>query len=276
MQAQIQLALKDLPSSEQKIGEYILAHPKEVTKMTIHQLAKEAEASSAAVVRFCRSLGVTGFPDLKARLFAEIGHSAVVGYFDIEPNEGVSSVIDKTLSNTVQTLHDTVGQLKIEVIEEAVEMLNEADVLYIYGVGASFLIAEDIAQKWLRLGKKAFAISDRHVLAVAMATQSEKALFWGISYSGETKDVLDLMKTAKELSIPTMSLSRLGNSKICELADVSLFTARAPEAHIRSAATSSRFAQLLVVDIVFFTYSSSQYDFVVNQLEKTKKAVKFL
>ncbi|PFJ15741.1 RpiR family transcriptional regulator [Bacillus cereus] len=273
---QIELVLDELPVSEKKIAQYILSHTKEVTQMTIHQLAKEAEASSAAVVRFCRSLGVTGFPDLKARLYAEIKHIHHVGYFDIEPNEKVQSIIDKTLSNTVQALHDTVGQLETKSIEEAVELLKEADVIYIYGVGASFLIAEDVAQKWIRLGKKAYAISDRHLLAVALATQSENALFWGISYSGETSDVIELMEAARKLGVKTISLSRSGSSKISGLADVSLFTARAPEAKIRSAATSSRVAQLLVIDVVFFVYSSSQYDFTVRQLEKTKHAIQQL
>ncbi|MCU5668769.1 MurR/RpiR family transcriptional regulator [Bacillus cereus] len=210
---------------------------------------------------------------MKARLYAELEHIQHVGYFDIEPNEKIQSIIDKTLSNTVQTLHDTVGQLETKSIEKAVEFLKEAEVVYIYGVGASFLIAEDVAQKWIRLGKKAYAISDRHLLAVAMATQSENSLFWGISYSGETRDVIAVMKIAKELGMNTISLSRLGSSKIAGLADVSLFTARAPEAEIRSAATSSRFAQLLVVDVVFFAYSSSQYECTVMQLEKTKYAI---
>ncbi|MDM5155926.1 MurR/RpiR family transcriptional regulator [Bacillus sp. DX1.1] len=276
IRTQIELILGELPVSEKKIAEYILSHTKEVTHMTIHQVAKEAEASSAAVVRFCRSLGVTGFPDLKARLYAEVEHMHHVGYFDIEPNEKAQSIIDKTLSNTVQTLHDTVGQLETKSIGKAVNFLRDAEVIYIYGVGASFLIAEDVAQKWIRLGKKAYAISDRHLLAVAMATQSENALLWGVSYSGETRDVIELMKTAKELGLKTISLSRLGNSKISELADVSLFTARAPEAKFRSAATSSRFAQLLVVDVVFFAYSSSQYEFTVKQLEKTKHAIQHL
>lgn len=185
IRTQIELVLDELPVSEKKIAQYILSHTKEVTQMTIHQLAKDAEASSAAVVRFCRSLGVTGFPDLKARLYAEVKHIHHVGYFDIEPNEKVQSVIDKTLSNTVQTLHDTVGQLETKSIEKAVALLKDAEVIYIYGVGASFLIAEDVAQKWIRLGKKAYAISDRHLLAVAMATQSENALFWGFLIVGK-------------------------------------------------------------------------------------------
>lgn len=47
--------------NQKKVAEYILANAKEVMFMTIHELAKNAEASSAAVVRFCRSLGMRVF-----------------------------------------------------------------------------------------------------------------------------------------------------------------------------------------------------------------------
>ncbi|WP_232698658.1 MurR/RpiR family transcriptional regulator [Brevibacillus daliensis] len=276
MISQIELVLNELPESEKKVAEYILSNAGEVMHMTIHELAKKAEASSAAVVRFCRSLGIDGFPALKIRLSAEVKSTPHVGYFDVESNETVHSIINKTLSNTVLTLQNTASQLDMQSIEQAVKMLHQAKVIYIYGIGASFIIAEDAAQKWIRLGKNVYAISDRHLLAAAMATQSQNAVFWGISYSGETREVIQLMKRAKEIGIKTISLSRPGNNKLSQLADVSLFTARAPEAKLRSAATSSRLAQLFVLDVVFSTYASAQYDFTVEQIEKTKQIIERL
>ncbi|MCU5668770.1 hypothetical protein OCB72_29505 [Bacillus cereus] len=66
IRTQIELVLDDLPISEKKIAEYILSHTKEVTQMTIHQLAQEAKASGAAVVRFCRSVRGDGFSRLES------------------------------------------------------------------------------------------------------------------------------------------------------------------------------------------------------------------
>lgn len=276
MISQIELVLNELPESEKKVAEYILANAKEVMHMTIHDLATKAEASSAAVVRFCRSLGIEGFPALKIRLSAEIENTPHVGYFDVESNESVHSIIDKMLSNTILTFQNTASQLDAQSIEQAVSLLQQAEVIYVYGLGASFIIAEDAAQKWLRLGKNVYAISDRHLLAATMATKSENAVFWGISYSGETREVIQLLKRAKEQGIKTMSLTRPGNNKLAQLADVSLFTSRAPEAQLRSAATSSRFAQLFVLDIVFSAYASAQHDFTVEQLAKTRKMIEIL
>ncbi|WP_339248621.1 hypothetical protein [Paenibacillus sp. FSL F4-0243] len=85
MISQIELDLNELPESEKKVAEYILANAKEVLHMTIHELATKAEASSAAVVR--RSLGIEGFPALKIRLSAEVEYTPHVRYFDVESNE---------------------------------------------------------------------------------------------------------------------------------------------------------------------------------------------
>ncbi|MGE1033029.1 hypothetical protein ACQGS5_25905 [Bacillus sp. GKis3/1] len=52
----------------------------------------------------------------------------------------------------------------------------------------------------------------------------------GFLIVGETSDIIELMKVVKQLELKTISFSRLGTSSISELADVSLFTAHAPEA----------------------------------------------
>jgi len=270
---QIELALDELPRSEKKVARYILVYSKDVLYMNINELAKKSKSSSAAVVRFCKSIGVESFGNLKVRLSAESVQETIVSNLDIEDKESVASIVEKTLSNTIQVFEDTANQIEDSAVRQVVEMLHEADMVYVYGIGASFLIAEDIAQKWRRLGKKVYAIADYHLLLSIMATQNEKAVFWGVSYSGKTKEVLLLIEKAKEFGMQTIGLSRMGQHKLAGSVDALLTTARAPEAKLRSAATSSRFAQLFVIDVVFLTYASAQYEFTIEQLEKSRNAV---
>jgi len=270
---QIELALEELPKSEKKVAKYILENSKDVLYMNINEVAKKSGSSSSAVVRFCRSICIENFGNLKLRLSAESAQELPIGNLDIEDKESVSSIIEKTLSNTIQVFEDTVQQIENTAVLRVVDMLHAADMVYVYGVGASFLIAEDIAQKWRRLGKKVYAISDYHLLLSTMAIQNEKAVFWGVSYSGKTKEVLLLIEKAKAFGMQTICLSRMGQHKLAQNVDALLTTARAPEAKLRSAATSSRFAQLFVIDVVFLTYASSQYEFTIKQLEKSRNAV---
>ncbi|MFD2878868.1 MurR/RpiR family transcriptional regulator [Paenibacillus rhizoplanae] len=156
-------------------------------------------------------------------------------------------------------------------------LLQQAEVIYVYGIGASFIIAEDAAQKWLRLGKKMYMLFLTVIYWRQLWLRSQRTLSsGGISYSGETGEVIQLTKRAKEHGIKTISLTRPGNNKLSQLADVSLFTSRAPEATLRSAATSSRFAQLFVLDIVFSVYASAQHDLTVEQLAKTRQMIEVL
>lgn len=276
--SRIQSMMSDLPVSEQKVASYILSSPKDAVAMSVHDVAEKSGTSSAAVVRFCRSIGLNGFPELKMQLSVSNAYSRNhhTGYLDIESNEPVKSVIRKTINNSLQAIQDTEEHLDVQTIEQIVVSLQRAPAIFMYGVGASAIVAEDAAQKWLRLGKIAYFIPDRHLLAAALASAPKNAVFFGISYSGETTDLLELIRLAKEFGLQTIGLSKFGSNKLASLCDQMLYTSRAPEAELRSAATSSRLAQLLVVDILFLAYASSQYEATVEQLSASRNAVKRL
>lgn len=273
---QMKSMLTQLPESERKAASYMLDEPEEVSKLSIHALAEKAGTSAAAITRLCRSLGLTGFPDLKVRLSVDNAKPQMPGYYDIEPEETVPNVIRKTVSNSLQAIQDTVLHVQPEMIEQVVRSFDEASVIYMYGVGASAIVAADAAQKWLRLGKQAFALQDEHVIAAALASAPPQALFMGVSYSGNTREVVQLFRVAKQYGVRSIGLSRFGSHKISELADMMLYTPLAPEATLRSGATSSRLAQLVVIDILFFAYASTQYEETIAKLGRTHQAISFL
>ncbi len=246
--------------------------------MTVHEVADCAGTSSAGVVRFCRSIGVQGFSDLKLQLSAISNqiYEEPRGYWDIEPNEEKSSVINKTVNNSIQALRDTSEYIDIDIIEQAVAMLKEASIIYVYGVGASSIVADDVALKWLRLGKPTLAGSDAHKVATAIANAPKNAVFFGISYSGNTKEVWKLTELAIKHGLRTLGLSRFGKSKLSSVSELMLYTSHAPEAVLRSGATSSRLSQLLAIDILFFVYASVDFESTREQLEQSRDAIKDL
>ncbi len=273
---QMKSMLAQLPESERKAARYILDEPEEVSRISIHTLAEKAETSAAAITRLCRSLGLTGFPDLKVRLSVDNAKPQLPGYYDIEREETVPNVIHKTVSNSLQAIQDTMLHVQPDTIEQVVQSFGEASVIYIYGVGASAIVAADAAQKWLRLGKQAFALQDEHLIAAALASAPPQALFMGVSYSGNTREVVQLFRVAKQYGVRSIGLCRFGNHKISELADMMLYTPLAPEATLRSGATSSRLAQLVVIDILFFAYASTHYEETISKLEHTHQAISLL
>ncbi|MGG4265847.1 MurR/RpiR family transcriptional regulator [Peribacillus simplex] len=269
----IESLLNQLPKSERKIAQYILENPKDIIRMTIHELADHANASSSAVTRFCHSIKVNSFSELKVSLSSLISQPEKKGFHDIEPNETIASIKNKIVSNSVQAIQETAHYLDEAVLDNIIETMRSADVIYVYGLGASWLVAEDVTQKWLRLGKIVSANQDPHITATALAAASKNTVFFCISNSGETEEVLELVDIAKAYGIKTIGLSRLGNNGLTKKVDMSLNHVRAPEAKFRSAATSSLFAQFLTVSIIFYAYVSKFYNENKNEIERSRESV---
>jgi len=265
-----------LPPSEKKIATYIIDHPHDSISLTAMELGKRSSTSGAAVMRLCKSLNLKGFQELKLRIAGDLQKSNDQGFRDIEPNEPALVIIEKMTSNSIQTMHETAELLNIDELNKAVEALRKARSIHFIGVGASSIIAQDAQQKFLRIDKTAYAFTDMHVGATLVANVGEEDVVVGISFSGETTEVSTMLQLANKNKATTISLTKYGNSIVTDEASIKLYTSATREPTFRSAATSSRMAQLQVIDILFMTVASMQYDETVKHLNATRDAVEFL
>lgn len=270
----IQTMLKKLPQSEQKLADYILQHPHEVVNSTVSELSTSAKTSGAAVIRLCKSLGLKGFQDLKMRIAGDLMKSVEQGYRDIEPSESLYRVVEKTTSNTIQIIRDTAEIMDHENLKTAIGMLLKAKNVHFCGVGASNIVAQDAQQKLIRINKGATAFTDVHIVATLIANANPDDVVFAISFSGETQEIINLLKLAKERGVKTIGLTHFGQTTVSSLCDVSIYTTFSNEATFRSAATSSRLAQLYMIDILFLGMATEQYEMTVQYIDNTRAAIK--
>ncbi len=266
----------NLPPSEKKIALYILENPQETITLTASELGKRSSTSSAAVIRLCKSLDLKGFQDLKLRIAGDLQKKKATGFRDIEPNESTLSIIEKMTDNSVQTLRETAELLNNEELERAVEVLKNAGTIHFFGVGASSIIAQDAQQKFLRINKKATAFPDLHMAATLVANADENDVVVGISFSGATFEVAKILELANKKGAHTISLTKYGSSIVTEQAGIRLYTSATREPTFRSGATSSRIAQLHVMDILFMSVASQAYDQTVQHLDETREMINIL
>ncbi|GAB3068849.1 MurR/RpiR family transcriptional regulator [Virgibacillus ainsalahensis] len=268
--------LNSLPQSERKIAAYILENPEKSIQLTALQLGENSQTSSAAVIRLCKSLGFRGFQELKIRVAGDLQAEAVNEYRDIEPNEGLKNIIDKVTSNTMQTLKETADIMNVDNLQKAVKALSNAKSIIIFGFGASYIAARDAEQKFLRIDKDVHAFSDVHMAATAIANKGPEDVVIGISFSGNTSEAVKLMELAKHKQITTIGVTKYGKSSVGQFSDIQLHTSAAKEATFRTGATSSRIAQLQVIDILLMGLSSAEYDETIKHLDETRNAIAFL
>ncbi len=271
--ASLQAILDDLKPSQQKVAEYILAHPEEVVTLSVQRLAKRSGVSEATVVRLAQLLNFAGYQELKLRIAGDLTRSVAIGsYQEIMIGGSVESIVQAVSTNNIQSVQDTVSVLSVEEVKKAADALAAARKIDVYGVGASAVIASDLKQKLTRINMWCEAHSDFHAQLTSAVNLTKDDVAFGISYSGQTEDVIQSLSEAKQQGALIITLTKFGPSPVADLADIRLHTSSV-EKSIRSGAMASRIAQLNVIDILFITIVSKLNEKVIPLLEKTRGAV---
>ncbi|WP_093213457.1 MurR/RpiR family transcriptional regulator [Sediminibacillus albus] len=267
-----------LPPSERKIANFILEQPHEAIHCTAAELGELSSTSSAAVIRLCKSLGLKGFQELKLRITGDLQKSPDIQYRDIQPGETPESIVDKVTNNSLQAIKETTEFVNYETLEKAVTALKNAEKIHLFGVGASGIIAQDAQQKFHRMNKATSAFTDIHNAAMYIANVNKHDVVFGISFSGETSETAKIMELARQKGAVTISLTRYGSSPVAEKSDINLYISASREvpAPFRSGATSSRLAQLHMIDILFVSVVTDQYDKAADYFKEISTAMDFL
>ncbi|MCF0092205.1 MULTISPECIES: MurR/RpiR family transcriptional regulator [unclassified Micromonospora] len=269
--------LPSLSPAEQRVARLVVSDPAAAARRTITDLATAAETSEATVIRFCRSVGMDGYPQLRIRLAAEAARrieppdARVVGG-DIPPGADLAQIIATIAFNDARAVEETAEQLDPAVCEQVVEAIAGAGRIDIYGAGASGFVASDFQQKLHRIGRIAFYFPDVHTALTSAALLGRGDVAVGISHTGSTSDVIEVLEQARTRGAVTVALTNFPRSPITEVADFVLTTA-ARETTYRSGATASRLAQLTVVDCLFVGVAARNRSRARKALEATAEAV---
>lgn len=268
-----------LSPAEQRVAGIVLEDPAGAAGRTITELAKSAGTSETTVIRFCKALGLSGYPDLRLRLAAESARESArtgdreraIGS-DIGPDDSMAQIVEKIAFADARAVEETARQLDIAELERVVELVANAGRVDTYGVGASGFVAQDFQHKLHRIGRLAFAWNDTHVALASVSLLGPGDVALGISHTGATSEVIEFLQTAAERGATTVALTNFPRSPITAVAQHVLTTA-ARETTFRSGATASRIAQLTAIDALFVGVARLHYAQTLEALELTYDAV---
>lgn len=260
---------------EKKIADYILKYPNETMKMSVQKLALNSGVSPAGIIRMSKLLGYKGFTELKLDLSATLSNNQSQELVrEIEEEESVSSIKRKLFARISYMGTQTNELLKEELVKESVLKIERAQALFVYGIGASSLVAQDIMHKFTRVGKMVFFSQDSHVLLTSLVSFRGDALLILISNSGEQDDVIRLLKEVNSLDVQVMALTGNKKSTLATMADLVLPTESGESIELRAAATISLMAQLYTVDIMFYAYATKHYNEISDDIRQSSEAIK--
>ena len=265
-----------LSNAERKVADYFLNNMENVFNKPIAQLAQEAGVSKVAWVRFCKDIGFDGLKDLKKALFAQmrekVDEPVEEPFSDIRDVDSTKSLIEGIKQNSIRALQDTAEMLDPEMLEAAAKAILNARSVRIFGVGASGMVGNDLHSKLMRINKNSYFSTDHHTQLTYAANMSPQDVAILISMSGKTKEILEVLSLAKGCETPTIALTKYSKTPLAMNADTVLYVS-APEITIRSGATSSRLAQLMMVDALYTAVAHMVYVSVAVNLEKSHQSI---
>lgn len=250
----------ELSGKERRLADYILQNHEAVVLMTAAELAKNADVVKSVVVRLCQRLGFSGYTEFKLVLSRELARNEQLEFTPyISPNDKPDDVFKKVFSANIKTLHDTAAGLDTVMFNKAVEILENAENIYIYGIGTSAGIACDFQYRMTEIGRRAFIFTDIVNMRVSAMNITANDAVVGISNSGRTAATVDALCRAKENGAKTICVTSYPKSEIIKHSDCPLVI-KTDEIQYPIEAISARIAHISVLDSIAVSLSSMRYD----------------
>ena len=258
----IKAKYNSLGKTDKKIADYLMNNPGAVLSMFITELAKRCDTSEAAIVRFSKKMGFSGYQQLKLSLAQEADMRPVSE--NITANDSAYDIFSKVCEDIFCSLEKTKRALDSKSLQTCCEKILSADKILICGLGNSASVATDAAHKMLRLGLNACAYTDGHMQAIAAAHTTKKSVLIGISHSGHSKDIIEAIKIARENGTTTVAITNFDKSPIDKVGDIILHTV-SNETNYRILGLNSRIAQLAIIDTI--------YSFIVCHIDNSNDKI---
>lgn len=248
--ARIRSAYNALAPAERKVADFIFENYKQVIYMSVTQLAEGVGVGDSTVIRFCQNADFRGYQELKLVLARDL----------VEPSEDLSEGVTSADTLSVMAkkvgyanknaLEDTIKVLDLQELDRAITALIQARRIEFYGVGPSALTALDAKYRFMRLGLMCDAVTDSHIQMMSAAVLDERDVVMGISFSGSTKDVVQVVSTAKARGATAICATAYARSPLANEADIKLITASV-ETPLGSGSLRSKIAQLHILDLLY-------------------------
>lgn len=235
----------------------VLADPVGIVHLSVTQLAQVAGSSPATVVRFCQSLGLRGFQELKFALARESIPAEQRLLDEIRPDDGPTEVTAKVLTGAAMALQAAAEAVDPKVMGQVAEALSRAKRVMFAAVGTSAPLAADAAYRFTTIGVPAAFPGDVHVQHVSARMLTPDDLCFAISHTGSTTETLATVRTAQQAGATTVALTSFAQSPLTEFVDHVLI-AGSRETAYRIEAMTSRIVHITVLDALYVLLALSR------------------
>ncbi len=267
----IEQSYPSLTASEQKIADFLTQNAESAFKMSIHEMAAAVNVSPSSITRFVRKLGYKTFGEMRIELVREVDASIVSDFnMALQWSTTQDTLSQHFIQNIGNVCSGVLSLNEMSRFREAASLIGRAQAVYLFGVGASSLMAQDLLQKLLKLRKRCIYTMDGNLGIQNAITAGKEDVVIAVSYGGSTNEVNLAVRQAKENGCPVLAVTRYAQTPLSAMSDLCLYIPNVEQV-TKIAAIFSRYAQLFAVDVIFLNLAQVAEDDPAKLLEQYRE-----
>ena len=270
-----------MTKTEKKIADYVLAHSVEIQYSAIASFAKDCGVGEASVFRFCKLMDLGGYNEFKLAIARALSkqESTSDNSTDLPmalgkvTNEDPFSDLCKKLLNTqISALTQTIELADEASYTRAAQQLSQSRRVLCFGQGNSLVMAMVAWSRFISISPNFIFVEDSHlqITSTSLLDKNDTLLFF--SYSGATRDMLEIFKLAKDNGVTIILVTHYPDSPGARLADTVLLCG-SNEGPLQVGSMAAKAAQLIVIDILFNKFWLLNESLHAMNLEKSASSI---
>lgn len=266
-----------LSNAAKRVADYLLSYYDEAVFLNISQIAERASVSEGTITKFARTVGFSGFQELKIAMARSnsLGSEKLEYYGDIPLESNAESICKSVFHQNIESISDTLKVIDTNAINQASEKIIRARKVDVYGMGTSSVAANYARLRFYRIGIISNVYSDPHMAIISSSLLKKEDVAIGVSNSGQSKDVVEALRIARENKATTICITNCDNSPIVKESDIVLFTA-SKDSQVLNESLCARVAEITLLDALYATIISKKKEKLTHNLDITAKAIQSL
>ena len=267
--SQIRSKHNSLPKKQKRVACYVIEHYNEIVNLSITSLAKKINTFPSTITRFCQTMGYKGYSEFRICLEKQLLSPQVFNY-DIKPEDSYLVTLQKICSLDKEAINETSNLLDQKIILSVVDLIINANNIYLFSQGGPQSSAAFAEHLLFQVGIPCHSFSDMSFMLMSASLAKKGDVVIAVSFSGETKSILDAIFEAKRNGAKIVSSTSSPVSSIAKNSDFPICYCRNIPDDLRFLHTS-RMCEILTFGILQSFIIQKMYD--VGDIDKVKSSI---
>lgn len=193
---------------EKKIADFFI-YNKERMDFAAKEVAGRLYVSEASLSRFAKKCGYRGYRDFIYQYEENF----------VEKKSSMTGNIRTVLNVYQELMNKTYNLVDENQIESICRYMARASRVFVGGLGSSGLSAREMELRFMRVGVDIHSMDHADMMKMRAVFQDKSCLVFGITISGETEEVLFLLKESHNKGARTVLFTAKNKSEFSEFCD---------------------------------------------------------